>query len=116
MAFPSDLESNMPAKNAPKPLKPPHKPYFGEPLGVWQRGSSATSQVLYYQDGKRVTVHNYIGHDPNEWFVTCHDLGIEKVDLKSETIEEAKVEALQLVLKRAQRAVEALQAAITNNA
>lgn len=46
----------------------------------------------------RVTVHHHMHYPPDQWLVSCHELNIEMMELKSKEVEKAKEEALLHVL------------------
>jgi hypothetical protein len=47
----------------------------------------------------RVTVHRFYGMPPELWFLSCHNIGIEKKQLEAQQLEEAKTEAIAYVTK-----------------
>lgn len=53
---------------------------------------------LDINDDIRICVCNYLGYE-KEWFVTCHEIGINKESLKCEDLEEAKNKAADYTLK-----------------
>jgi len=57
----------------------------------------------------RIAVHHYVGCG-DEWFVTCHDLHVERRPLKSVDIEAAKAEAVRFLMRRAKQIVAELSA------
>lgn len=57
----------------------------------------------------RVSVHHYIGCG-DEWFLTCHDLHVQRLSLKSADIEAAKAEAIRFLVRRAKQIVAELSA------
>jgi hypothetical protein len=51
----------------------------------------------------RVTVTRHRDCAPDVWLLTCHDVGISLLELKSRGLEEAQTEALVFVRKRLER-------------
>lgn len=49
-----------------------------------------------------ISVHHYVGCG-EEWFVSCHDLRIERRPLKATDAEKARAEALDVVRRRVER-------------
>ena len=48
-------------------------------------------------DHLRIIVHHHIYHDPDEWLLSCYELGVEKKSLKNKDDFRARNEALELV-------------------
>jgi hypothetical protein len=48
------------------------------PQGWQQEGPCP---VYYAPNGMRITVHQYVGYDKDEWFVSVHGLGMDRVPL-----------------------------------
>jgi len=74
-----------------------------------ERASTAKprSWEMITMSNLRVIVHRHID-DPYSWFLSCYDLRIEKLQLNSEDIEEAKEEAIQIVRARLQEHLNSL--------
>lgn len=75
------------------------------------RQGVVTSSELHV--GKlRIMVHHYMGFDPNQWFVTCFDLRIERHELGSPAtkIEDAKSMAVEFITKHVDGLHKALHA------
>ena len=76
----------------------------------WQASGKAGQQ--YKGEWLRIDVHNIHGLEPNEWFVTCHDLRIDCVKLDALDIEAAREEARLICFKMTQRYQRDLLAAL----
>lgn len=50
----------------------------------------------------RITVHHYAGCG-DEWFVTCQELRVQRLPLKSADIVAARVEAIRFLTRRAKQ-------------
>jgi hypothetical protein len=83
-----------------------------ETLFVWRDNAQKTASELYYAPGARVSVHTYMGYPPDTFFVTCFPLGVERVELRAKTLDEAKKEGLQRMAAHVCNAHEALLQAI----
>ena len=76
----------------------------------WAGGTSATELVIELDEDLtlRIDVHRIVMHGPNVWFVSCRRLNIDSEILESPNLEDAKVEALQVVRSLAEKCVRAL--------
>lgn len=61
-----------------------------------------------HAEGMRITVHRHIYYPPDMWLLSA-DPWFDKVALYSKIPEDAKAEAVQMVLTRAERLVAALK-------
>lgn len=48
----------------------------------------------------RVVIHHLHGYDPEVWFMSCHELDRERVELKCRDVTKAQMEALGLIRVR----------------
>ena len=58
--------------------------------------------------GVDITIHHYLGCG-NTWFVSCHQVHLEKHQLKAGTSDEAKVEALTVLVDWINKRIEGFQ-------
>jgi hypothetical protein len=79
-----------------------------EAMHAWRDNAQKTASDLYYARGCRISVHTYMGYPPDTFFVTCFPLGVERVELKAKTLDEAKKEGLRHMAAHACSAHEAL--------
>jgi hypothetical protein len=50
-----------------------------------------------YTPTMRISVHRYMGEPKDAWFLTCYDLGVQRMPLKSKTTQAAQAEAMSAI-------------------
>jgi hypothetical protein len=56
-----------------------------------------------------IVVTRYHGLDPDRWFLRCHDIGIDLLQLAPRDLAGAQAEALEIVRQRLDQAMNALR-------
>jgi len=64
------------------------------PNNGWQ---DRKDEFIFRSDNLRLSIHHYLGYPSNDWFVSCHDLGIKAVPIFGKDPEELKRAAVAVV-------------------
>ena len=84
----------MPRRKQPTPTLSSHQAATPK-LCTWKPEGDHSHN--YRTECLRITVHRHILHMPDEWLVSCPDIGMERHVLKERAIDRAKSEALEVV-------------------